>query len=56
MKKLLIIALLFVGCNRYEPVKTNALPPQRFDKWKGEYQYEFKGKWLTKEEFQNRYN
>ena len=55
MKKLLLIALLIVGCDRYEFLSSTT----RFDKWTGEWEYKhkFEGKYrcFTVEEFNNRY-
>jgi len=53
MKKLLLLALLIVGCGRYE---SSGNENERFDTWKGktEYYLMYNGKmgWYTNEEWE----
>ena len=56
MKKLLIIALLFVGCGRYEDKGKTGIAlcgrvDARFDNWFGKTTYNIDGKWYTEEEW-----
>ena len=58
MKKLLLIALLIVGCGRYEDKGRKNLPysckasDTRFDHWFDKTTYNVNGKWYTKDQWE----
>ena len=55
MKKLLIIALLIVGCERYVDMgkqrQNFGVYETRFDKWADTTEYNVNGKWMTIKEY-----
>ena len=58
MKKLLIIALLVVGCDRYEFKEATIIDycgytEARFDKWSGETENKIQGEWYNEEKWGN---